>query len=236
VNDGLRPHIGAAWAFRAGVEREAARRFARLGAAIGGVDPGSPVIDLMGKAMTDEVRHAALCAELAAAYGVSAGDDVPDVELAPSGLGPREAILYEVVAACCITETESVATVASLLAEPAEPQVRRVLHEIARDEIMHGRMGWTHLAREAAAGVGFLAGWIPDMLAGTVDPGLFYRNGDGEPLGAAELLRHGVLQRARKREIFVGTLERVVFPGLERFGIDVGPARAWLAGHMVTPR
>jgi hypothetical protein len=238
VNESLRRRIGDAWAFRARVEREAARRFSRLASAIGTLDPTSPVVAMMAGAAEDEIRHAALCAELSARYGVPAGADDPGDEIAPRHLGRREAILYEVVAACCITETESVATVTSLLAEPSEPRVREVLHEIARDEVSHSRMGWAHLARQPPGGAAFLAIWIPIMLDGTVEPGLF-GTADDDPEDE-ELLRHGILPSARKREVFVGTLEAVVLPGLERFGVDPAPGRAWLAAMSratsVTPR
>ena len=228
MNGGPRREAGEAWAFRARVEREAARRFERLGAAISAFDPGSPVPALLERAAEDERRHAALCAELCVAYGQPVDDGAADEPIAPASLGPRAAVLYEMVAACCLTETESVATLATLLSEEAEPRVREVLHEIARDEVVHSRMGWAHLAREAAAhDVSFLSAWIPSMLSGTVDEGLFTR---GEPEPDAEaLLRHGVLPRSRKREIFVRTLEEVVLPGLESFGVGAGPARAWLA-------
>src|SRR5207237_1269423 len=89
--------------------------------------------------------------------------------------GARDAVLYEIVAACCITETESVATLATLLTGTAEPRVRTVVHEIARDEVVHGRMGWAHLAREAAVrDVSFLSSWVPSMLEGGL--------GNGRPL------------------------------------------------------
>ena len=39
----------------------------------------------------------------------------------------------------------------------------------------------------------------------------------------------GVLPLEKKREVFLGTLEQVVFPGLERFGVDPEPGRSWLA-------
>ena len=143
-------------------------------------------------------------------------------------LGRREGVLYEVVAACCLTETESVATLTALLAAGSEPRVGEILHEIARDEILHSRMGWAHLSRAVPVGVAFLAPFIPVMLAGGVDPQLFDPADADEP-PAAELLRHGVLPRARKRDIFVATLHDVVFPGLERFGVDVAHAWSWLA-------
>jgi hypothetical protein len=139
-------------------------------------------------------------------------------------------VLYEIVAACCITETESVATLTALLGEAAEPRVESVLREIARDEVAHSRMGWAHLAREALAhDLSFLSPLIPSMLSGSVDAGLFQA---AEPeLENSELLRHGVLPHSQKRAIFTGALEAVVFPGLEKFGIDAGPARAWLAAR-----
>ncbi|MGO8971722.1 MAG: ferritin-like domain-containing protein [Myxococcaceae bacterium] len=224
---------GEAWAFRARVELDAALRFTRLAAAIAEFDPDSPAIPLMLRAAEDEQRHAVLCAELSATYGVVV-EAIPAVpaDVAPVGLARRQAVLYEVVAACCITETESVATLATLLAEQAEPNVRSVLHEIARDEVIHGRMGWAHLAREAASvDVAFLSLWIPVMLAGTVDDSLF---GDAEAAAQEDggLLRYGVLPHSRKRDVFARTLLDVVFPGLETFGVDAGPARAWLAARL----
>ena len=210
-----------AWAFRARVEREATLRFARLASEIAAFDPESPVPALMRRASDDERRHALLCAELA---GEQRSPVHQDARIAPRSLDARAAALYETVAACCITETESVATVASLLAQDAEPRVREVLHEIARDEVGHSRMGWAHLAREAAAiDVGFLAGWIPQMLSGTVGPELF-----APAIDEPDLLRFGVLPGSRKREIFVQTLLDVVFPGFEQFGVDTCAAREWL--------
>jgi rubrerythrin len=228
VTPELRRFVGEAWAFRARVEHDAALRFTRLAGAISEFDADSPAIALMRKAAEDERRHAGLCTELSRAYGQSVGAaDAASADIAPAQLAPREAVLYEVVAACCITETESVATLATLLAERAEPRVRTVLHEIARDEVIHGRMGWAHLAREATQlDVSFLSAWIPVMFSGTVDDSLFATPAPEEDTD--ELLCHGVLPHSRKREVFVRTLVDVVLPGLEKFGVDAGPGRAWL--------
>jgi rubrerythrin len=233
----IREVAAEAWAFRARVEREATLRFSRLAEEIAAFDPESPVPALMRRAAEDERRHALLCAELAGerrspapAEQVNGVHPADGGRIAPRSLGPREAALYETVAACCITETESVATVASLLAEDAEPRVREALHEIARDEVAHSRMGWAHLAREAGAlDVAFLSRWIPSMLAGAAGEQLF---APGAPeLESPELLRHGVLPASRKREIFRQTLLEVVFPGLDQFGISTAPAREWLAAR-----
>jgi len=219
-----------AWAFRARVEQEAALRFDQLAAIVAGFDPGSPVPAMMRRAADDERRHTEMCARLAQSLGdyvaLDPGAELPSI--APRSLDARQAALYEVVAACCITETESMATLTTLLACEAEPEVREVLHGISRDEVVHARIGWAHLSRESvAAEVAFLAPLVPGMLAGTIDAGLFGpAPPDEDPEG---LLRLGVLPLAKKREVFLGTLEQVVFPGLERFGVDAGPAREWLA-------
>jgi hypothetical protein len=221
---------GEAWAFRARVEQEAALRFDRLATVVAGFDPDSPVPAMMRRAADDERRHTELCARLAHGLGNPVMLD-PGAELAPiapRSLDARRAALYEVVAACCITETESMATLTTLMAAEPDPEVRAVLHSISKDEVVHSRMGWAHLSRESvAAEVAFLGPLIPAMLAGTIDEGLFGPPPpDEDPEG---LLRLGVLPLAKKREVFLGTLEQVVFPGLERFGVDPEPGRAWLA-------
>jgi len=219
-----------AWAFRARVEQEAALRFDRLATVVAGFDPGSPVPAMMRRAADDERRHTELCARLARGLGspvaLEPGAEVPAI--APRALDVRQAALYEVVAACCITETESMATLTTLLAGEPEPEVREVLHSISKDEVVHARMGWAHLSRESvAAEVAFLGPLIPAMLAGTIDEGLFGPSPPDEDPEA--LLRFGVLPLARKREVFLGTLEQVVLPGLEKFGVDPEPGRTWLA-------
>ena len=230
MSEPLRLAAGAAWALRQRAEREAARRFARLAGAIGEFDPGSPLVAMLLRGADDELRHAGLYAELCASYGQALEPEQPERRIAPPLLSGRQAALYEMVAACCITETESVATLATLLSERADPHIHVILHEVARDEVMHSRMGWAHLSREAGVhDVTFLSRWLPAMLSGAVEAGLFL-DGPPEP-DAEELPRHGLLPRARRREIFTRTLLEVVLPGLARFGVDPAPGRAWLSGQ-----
>ena len=103
MTDELRRLAGAAWAFRARVEREASSMFVRLAAAIPAFDLASPVTGLLRRAAADEDRHAVLCAGLAAAYGSAAGGIPVDACIAPRSFGRRDAVLYEMVAASCIT-------------------------------------------------------------------------------------------------------------------------------------
>ncbi|HZY05907.1 MAG TPA: ferritin-like domain-containing protein [Anaeromyxobacteraceae bacterium] len=222
---------GGAWRFRWKVELEAAARFARLADRLEQLEVPASLVELARRASLDERRHAALCARMAARYG-----DVPEEpgpsepgEIAPGHLTQRERVLYEVVAACCVTETESMGVLAELLGRARDAELRRVLHELATDEVRHSRLGWALLAAEhARGGTAFLGPLVPAMLEGCIDAGLF-RPAEAE-LEDHALPEHGVLPHALKREVFTRTLEEVVLPGLERFGVDPAPARAWLEG------
>jgi hypothetical protein len=226
----LRRIAADAWRFRLDVERDAEARFARLAERLSSAGAAPPVVALARRASRDEARHAAFCAELAGAYGAAIGPLAPAAprEIAPRDLGIRQRVLYEVVAACCIAETESLSVLTTLLDHVQGGRLRRVLRELAADEVGHGRLGWAHLASEHARGeTAFLGPFVPAMLEGNAAPDLFLvAPADREN---AALLEHGVVPHALKREVFVRTLEDVVFPGLAAFGVDPAPARAWLA-------
>ncbi|HEY8077054.1 MAG TPA: hypothetical protein VIF62_23165, partial [Labilithrix sp.] len=147
--------------------------------------------------------------------------------LAPSSLSRADALVYEVVARCCIAETESTATLLELMPR-TRGDVREVVHQIARDEVRHARLGWRFLASVTSGGrdLAWLGDHVPTMLATGGTP-LFtplspFDFDDEDP-------ERGRLALAEQRRVFVATLHDVVFPGLELHGIPTGPARAWLA-------
>ena len=228
----LRRIAGSAWRFRCGVEHDAAARFAQLAERLAEVGAAGAVVELAERASRDERRHATLCADLAAGYGApvpAAPAGVP-AEIAPARLAPQQRVLYEVVAVCCVTETESMGVLTQLLANARDARLREVLRELARDEVHHSRLGWAHLATERARGdVSFLGPLVPAMLRGAVAPDLF------APVPAERddpaLIEHGVLPHDLKRQVFTSTLEEVVFPGLEALGVDTVPARRWLGAQ-----
>jgi hypothetical protein len=208
-----------AWAFRYKVEVEAALRFDALASKLSGFDPSSPVIAMLRDAAEDERRHVELCRALAAKPLTTPAALTP---IAPDGASPRDGVLYEMMAACCIAETESVATLTALLEHPMRDDIGKVVREIAGDEVRHAKMGWAHLAREAASRqVGFAGAWLPAMLQGSVAEGFDAQGGD-------ELYAWGVLPPAHKRALFDATLKDVVVPGLAHFGVDTAPALEWM--------
>jgi hypothetical protein len=155
-------------------------------------------------------------------------------EAAPSGLAPRERLLCEVVATSCITETLSATLLRAMLARAADARVRATVLEILRDEVQHSRLGWAHLAAERSRGYGaLLADYLPAMLAGTVTNELFEA---GEPSREDDALAgRGALPRRERAELFAATMREVVFPGLERLGIDADQGRIWLSTRLGAP-
>ena len=227
--DLVRRLVAEAWTFRRQVELDAELRFARLAERLARLDAPEPLVSLARRAAEDERRHAGMCERLAREYGQAEMPPAPLAveEVAPPAMPLREQVLYEVVAACCITETESTAVLTTLLVPDAPPRVRAVLRDILRDEVAHSRLGWAWLSHEHERGtVAFLSRHVPAMLEGSASPRLFAPGTPEEE--APALLKHGVLPHTRKRETFVRALRDVVFPGLERFGVDTAPAREWV--------
>ena len=226
----MRALAAEAWAFRWRVELDAEIRFERLADRLERAGAGAVLVELARRASRDERRHARLCAAMAAAHGqpVPGEPPPPPLEVAPAALDEDQALLYELVAACCVAESISVAVLTSLLAKAREPGLRAVLHELAEDEVVHARLGWAHLAVAHRRGATpFLGPLLPAMLRGSVDDDLF------QPVDPARedpaLLEAGVLPHAAKRDLLVRTLDVVIFPGLEGAGVDTGAGRAWLA-------
>lgn len=230
AREGVRRVAAAAWVFRCRVELEAEARFERLAARMERLGDGAELVALARSASADERRHAGLCAEQAAFFGepgaLEPARDLP--EIAPAAASLADRVLYEVVAACCVSETESMGVLTTLLEAAREPGLRRTLQTLASDEVRHARLGWAYLASAHAAGRGaFLGPLLPAMLGGSVAPDLFDAvTGDRDDEALLEL---GVLPHRLLREVFERTLEDVVFPGFERLGVDCGAGRAWLA-------
>lgn len=222
------------WRSRARTEMEAAARFTRLAGELAACDAVGPVIAMAHEAASDEVRHAEKCVQLVREFE---GADFQLGELsiasavAPNGLASRERLLYEVVAMSCVTETLSAALLGELVARATDSLVHETMHGILRDEVNHARLGWAHLAAERERGVADVIGpSLPAMLAGTVSDELFASW--AEHPAQATLSGLGSLDRVDRRRIFCDTLSQVIFPGLQRFGVDTHSGEKWLRDRM----
>jgi hypothetical protein len=220
------------WRTRQRFELLAAARFASLAERLARAGASTMVVDLARRAVDDERRHAARCAELAAHFGGSRPAALP-TPVAPR-LGPKATpkvtLLYELVAMSCVTETLSTTLLGALVEHADETPARSVMREILRDEVRHARIGWAYLAEiERDGAQGLVGAYLPAILAGTARDELFDER--EEPAEVRALIGVGQLPRALRRELFAETLREVVFPGLARFGIDPAAGEHWLTAR-----
>ena len=228
--------LSGVWAYRAGAEEQAARRFTRLAHELRAVGAIEEVVALADRAIEDERRHVILCRAMADRYG-----DAPVPEAAQDGgaIGPAsyaldDRVLYEVVAFCCITETLNTSLMKVAYERARVAEVREALRAILRDEVGHARLGWTHLAAERARGRGgFIAEKLPAMVAGAVREELFSPAEPHADAGALE--RHGELSERDRLAILEHTARDVLVPGFEALGIATDALRAWLARRRARP-
>jgi hypothetical protein len=227
VRDSIEEAAGKAWAFRHWVESDATARFARMAQRLEKIGTPPALVEMAVKASQDESRHAGYCAELAGHYNHPLQDAVEEPsEIAPKPLRFRQRVLYE-VAASCLAETESTVMLVTLMGETKNSKMHRLLREFAKDEVTHARMGWAILtSHRERDDLSFLAKWIPWMLRTTA--GDSFKPKQKGPEESA-LVEHGVLPYSLRREVFIKTLDDVIFPGLDALGVDAAPSREWLA-------
>jgi len=221
--------IAQVWAVRHGVETGASLRFSALSQGMRAAGAPASLVDLAARASEDEIRHAAHCADILRARQA----EVPPPETRLLFFGPRDLaeeqrLTYEVVAQSCISETESMATLVTLLDAASDAHLRTVLQELARDEVQHARLGWAYLAwAKNRTDLSFLSAFLPTMAAQATGDDLFQPSVPGAD--DTELLQGGVVPKRERRRIYLETLDSVVIPGFDEFGIDTGPLRQWAA-------
>lgn len=226
----LRLRIGIQWHVRATAELRVAGVFSRVSQGLleHGADP--QVLRIAARAVSDEVRHASICASLAHHYldkevdwpapGVS---PMPKLAHAPAELKPT----LHAVAMGCVNETIASAWLESSLRGATVPAARAAIRELIADDIHHARMGWAHLAssfvsKEARQQVG---SWLPALLEAAAKPWTL-KGKLHVPEGAPE---HAVPSEADTLRVTTSTVHHVILPGFEALGVSTLAAREWCA-------
>ena len=227
------------WTYRLESELDAAERFRALAPTLQALGASPSLVEMAHEAACDELRHASLCRELIVHFGGALATEKPRVpasSFAPVGFQGRERVLYELVALSCITETLSTALLGELVARAGDPVCKQAMHSVLRDEVNHSRLGWAFLAEERGRGARDCVGrHVPEMLEAALGP-RFFTFTAAPAAEQKELATLGSLERPERQRIVRETLESVIFPGLERFGIDTHPAKGWLDLNGGAPR
>src|SRR5207248_2828670 len=115
VAEATRAIVARTWGQRYEIETQASVRFAHLSRRLSGVGAPAALSELARQASTDEARHAVHCQTMVARFGGVPQLPVPAVlEYAPRRLTAPQRVLYDVVAQCCVAETQSMGTLVTL--------------------------------------------------------------------------------------------------------------------------
>jgi len=232
-----RTRVARLWRRRAENERKTSQTFAALARLLDEQSASSPVRELAREAVSDELRHAEICEQVAQRYaagGVTAVDDAgtesplaaPDAPHFHGCTREQSGLLF-VVQQCCLNETLAAAYLRSCLERAHGPVARDAVRALLRDEVTHSRLGWAHLASDHLDGAdrALVAEALPGLLQTIVRIWL----ADPEGLHATAPEGHGSLPPAVLESVVWEAVEVLVLPGLAHVGVDARGGAAWLA-------
>lgn len=237
------------WSGRARNEHGSVQQFGQLIEVLASARVELELLGVLARMITDEVRHAELCARMALAIwpeGVTIEPRVfrwpqprPPWKDPPSPreiLDPQPRIGWAagaILTACCLGETLSKPMLDALVVVTTEPIAEAVSRQILRDEHLHATFGFEALAlllpRMSGAAREALQAQLGSDFAG------FERSVCGKTTIAdvanSEVVIErgepnlGVLTERQYAVIFYSCLETEIFPRLRALGLD--PDAAW---------
>ncbi len=225
-----RKQVAATWLDRARSEEIAALRFRRLEVDLKALGTHSKVLELAQNAVGEEEEHVIICQQMAERYGADhahKADPQHAKALAPDTLGREDALLFEMVAYCCLTESLNAALLLEITQKAMNPEIRSATQTILKDEVHHSQMGWAHLSWCRAQGKGaFIAEALPYMLSqtGAKELGLH----ETHLLESPDLLAHGELPLQDRKNLFHRVIHQIFFPGLVHAKIAPDRGLAWM--------
>jgi hypothetical protein len=140
-----RQKLAEHWAEMGRMEHASVAAFARFTLELLSLGAPAELVVASQQALGDEIEHARLCFGLASAYaGRALGPGALSVD---GALEARsfETIVVTAIHEACIGETLAALEAEAELARATDPEVRRVLERIARDEARHAELGYRFL-------------------------------------------------------------------------------------------
>jgi hypothetical protein len=148
LDAGIAGELAKAWLTDGLEEHASIAAFARFTMMLLSVAAPPELVAASQRASLDEIAHARDCFALARRYGArDAGPGALDVH---DALGPGPRSLADLAALTaeegCVGETLGAALAGEQLAVAVDPEVRRVLARIVRDEARHAELAWRFIA------------------------------------------------------------------------------------------
>jgi hypothetical protein len=245
-DEGMRRAAAVQWAGRARAEHGSIQQFSQLAHMLAEVRAPLHWYGALGRLITDEARHAELCAEMAHACWPEGRAREPAVFAWPRPKTPwaappdaaDERALWRwaaeaIAIACCIGETLSRPMLEAIAVVATDPIAEGCARQILRDEHLHATFGWEAMAdivpRLGADDREAVHARIARALAGfqaSTACGIEVAEVAGKSI---EIVREGpnlgTLTDEQYAMIFYATLEAEILPQLDALGLD--GSRAW---------
>ena len=223
--------VAAQWKWRMVFEHRSSTVFSQLAAQLFEANASMDAKVVMLRMAQDELRHTLTCAEVIRALGaepVEEADLAVEALAAHKGVSPEERALRNVIYTTSCSEMVACARFVATLDRMKDPFLRQATRRLLADEILHGQFGFH-----------YLEAWRPSLETQpdtmrslerflTHAFAVIERELAPKPpfraLSEDELALGGD-DPALAREVFYGTMEGAVVPGLARFGLDA--ERCW---------
>ena len=221
--------LASLWQTRAVSESTVRVVFDQLVAELAATGAHADVIALARHAADDEDRHAAICAELAAAYrgGIAEVIGEPTQRLPDFTPDVRLRAALHAITLCCISESLACAFVEACIDACDDAELRKIHTRHLADEVRHARIGWAHVASLSEAERAAVEPFLEDILRAQVvgwEARIATLPVDGMP-------GHGYPPRATLVDVIRGAVRELVLPGFAHVGIAATAARAWFDAH-----
>ncbi len=251
----LRREAARHWARRSVAEYGSIHQFSGVTHALCEARVGLELLGPLTRLMTDEVRHAEICARMAVTCDPSGPEASPqafawEVPQAPWPQAPdasdRDEVLTwaasAILVACCLGETISRPMYDALLVVCTDEIASQVLRQIQRDEHLHAAFGWDALAMLWPALTDTGRQKVQERLRrafggfeSTTACGYTISDVAGREVTIARAGPNlGVLEPEQYAMIFFATVEQELFPALDKIGLD--PADAWARRPLYPPQ
>lgn len=146
-----RARLSRRWEERVRSELEVGLAFEDLALRLRAVGAERVVVDMAERSATQERVHAELCQRLAERYG-DRTVSMPPLDYASPRFGyddERFEVLFLIAGTCCVNETLASVWLRRCAEVATAPLARAVNQLHLREEVLHSRLGWAHLASRA---------------------------------------------------------------------------------------
>jgi hypothetical protein len=215
-----REAVSSVWLDRAQGELSTAAVFEEIvavGRALGLVPE---VLSMLARASGDELRHARRCHELAELYAghslappVALGFEAPKFGEAPAHINGHLLLIYQ----SCLNEGIATVYLQENLRLVRAKAAHELIHELLRDDLVHARIGWAHLASPVLSVEvrSHVAAALPTLL-GLVRVA-WLRSSTASDFDCPE---HGCLGRFRHAALVSAAIEELILPGFAHLGFS----------------